>query len=258
MFPLELNVSSIQHFSTGDGPGIRTTVFLKGCPLRCPWCHNPETWLPESQTLVFPHGGKTVTYGRRMTVEAVAAEVLSDREFYVASGGGLTVSGGEPLWQAQQVAALAARMQAQGVPVIVDTAGDVPFEAFECTLLYTDAYFVDLKAACEEDYQKLGGNFPRIMQNLRRLRERGGVVRIRIPLIPVWDTAPEYITRMKRLLQELAVEEVDLLPFHRLGSSKYAALGQVYPYGDTPPLTPEEVELIAENYRTDFVVRVEK
>ena len=112
----ELNVSNIQHFSTGDGPGIRTTVFLKGCNLRCPWCHNPETVSAAPQTLTFAAAERTQTYGVRMRVEQVVAEVMEDADFYRASGGGVTVSGGEPLLQAGGVAALARALAKQGIP----------------------------------------------------------------------------------------------------------------------------------------------
>ena len=102
-----LNVSDIQHFSTGDGPGIRTTVFLKGCNLRCPWCHNPETISAAPQTLTFAHANRTQTYGHAMTAQQVLAQVLEDEDFYCASGGGVTFSGGEPLLQADGVAEIA-------------------------------------------------------------------------------------------------------------------------------------------------------
>lgn len=257
MWSLKLNVSSIQHFSTGDGPGIRTTVFLKGCLLRCPWCHNPETWSRKPQTLTFPGIGKRVTYGQQMAVDTIVEQVLVDREFYAASGGGLTVSGGEPLLQTEGVAALAARIRAEGVPVIVDTSADVPFEAFAQTAPYTDEYFVDIKAAGAEDYAAVGGDFQRIRTNICRLQAMGQPLRFRIPLIPGWNVSPTYVSRMITLLRELAVEEVDLLPFHRMGSSKYAALGIPYPYKDTLSLTAAEIHTIAEAYRTCFRVRIE-
>ncbi|MBP5730137.1 MAG: 4Fe-4S cluster-binding domain-containing protein, partial [Clostridia bacterium] len=101
-----LNVSCVQHFSTGDGPGIRTTVFLKGCNLHCPWCHNPENISPQPQTLVYPQADKRVSYGRLRSIDDVTAEVLEDLVFYglndgtpAAQRGGLTLSGGEPLLQ---------------------------------------------------------------------------------------------------------------------------------------------------------------
>ena len=96
---IQLNISDIQHFSVGDGPGIRTTVFCKGCNLRCPWCHNPETISPNTVTLIYPKANKSVSYGRSVTVEDVVAEVMEDLDFYRVSGGGVTVSG---LWHQGQ------------------------------------------------------------------------------------------------------------------------------------------------------------
>lgn len=256
---MKLNVSTIQHFSTGDGEGIRSTVFLKGCRLHCPWCHNPETWLPEPQTLHYPAAGKSVHYGMLMTVEEIAADVLVDRDFYLASGGGVTISGGEALLQADGVAALAAYLKEQGVSVIVDTAADVPFETFEKTAPFTDCYFVDLKAANAEDYRNvIGGDFDRVCDNIRRLVAGGKPLRIRIPLIPHFNTDEDYVKQMVAVLQDLGIKRVDLLPFHRMGSSKYIALGWMYAYAECEPFAPEQVEEIANGYRPYFEVTIER
>ena len=109
---IQLNISDIQHFSVGDGPGIRTTIFCKGCNLRCPWCHNPETISRDTVTLTYPKANKSVTYGRLMTEEEILREVMEDVDFYRESGGGVTVSGGEPLLQAEAVVELAKALQA--------------------------------------------------------------------------------------------------------------------------------------------------
>ena len=256
---MKLNVSAIQHFSTGDGEGIRTTVFLKGCHLHCPWCHNPETWSPEPQTLHYPTAGKHVHYGVLMTVEEIMADVLADIDFYLASDGGVTVSGGEALLQAEGVAALGACLREQGISMIVDTAADVPFGAFEKTAPFTDCYFVDLKAADVADYRDvIGGNFDRVCANIRRLVAAGLPMHIRIPLIPDFNTSRDYVKQMTVVLKDLGVTAVDLLPFHRMGSSKYTALGWPYAYAKTEPFTPEQVEEIADGYRRYFQVTIER
>ena len=256
---MKLNVSNIQHFSTGDGSGIRTTLFLKGCNLRCPWCHNPETVSPHPEELFFRANGKRITYGREMTVEELLPELLEDAEFYRASGGGVTVSGGEPLLQSHAVAALAKELKARGISVIIDTAGDIPYEAFARVLPYVDEFFLDIKSGSSEVYRDIvGGNLARVYENLTRLLADGAAVRIRIPLIPEINTEPSAVADIIRLLREAGVGAVDLLPFHRMGSAKYEALGREYAYRGTPPLAKQLISSIAQEYGKYFDVTVEK
>ena len=123
----EVIITNIQHFSIGDGPGIRTTVFLKGCNLRCPWCHNPETLSAEVNE----------QYGRVCTTESIVNEIMEDMVFYQESGGGVTLSGGEPLLQADGCGEIAKLCSEAGVPVLLDTAGNVEFYLFEKVLHFT-------------------------------------------------------------------------------------------------------------------------
>lgn len=256
---MKLNVSNIQHFSTGDGDGIRTTLFLKGCNLRCPWCHNPETVSPAPEELFFRANGKRMTYGREMTVEELLPELLEDTEFYRASGGGVTVSGGEPLLQNHAVAALAKELKARGVSVIIDTAGDVPYASFERVLPYVDEIFLDIKSGSEAVYRDIiGGSLSRVYENLTLLLAKGANVQVRIPLIPDINTAPQAVEEIILLLRKAGVGAVDLLPFHRMGSAKYEALGKEYAYRDTKPLSRECVAAIAQEYGKYFTVTVEK
>lgn len=255
----KINVSAIQHFSTGDGDGIRTTVFLKGCHLRCPWCHNPETWSSMPQTLYYSAADKKVEYGKLMTVEEIMKEVLADKDFYVESGGGVTISGGEPLLDFEGVSLLAKELKKQGVHTIIDTSACVPFEAFEQTAAYCDRYFMDFKASNEDDYKNvIKGSFKQLCENIRRVTENGWKFNIRIPLIPNFNTSDEYIESMIKQLLALGVKEVDLLPFHRLGSGKYKALGIEYPYEKTEPMSSDEINGIADKYRQYFNVKIEK
>ncbi len=255
----ELNVSDIQHFSVGDGPGIRTTVFLKGCNLHCPWCHNPETISRNPQELFFEKAGKRILYGRRMTVSEIAEEIAEDLDFYRDGGGGVTVSGGEPLLQSQAVAELLAILKQKGISTLVDTAGDVPWENFLRVKDVTDIFFYDIKTGSEEKYSSvIGGNGARIYENLGRLISEGCAVRVRIPLIPGFNTSGESCEEICLRLREAGATEADLLPFHRLGSAKYEALGRRYAYKDTEPQTRGEIEEIAEIYRKYFHINIEK
>ncbi len=264
-----LNVSCVQHFSTGDGPGIRTTVFLKGCNLRCPWCHNPENISPLPQTLVYPQADKRVSYGRRRSVDDVAAEVLEDLEFYgldkaaTAAGiapdaGGLTLSGGEPLLQSEAAAALVRTLEARGVPAVIDTAGCVRWQCFEPFLGHVQAFYFDYKTGDEQLCRELlGGDLSLIRDNLHKLLAAGEPVRVRIPLIPGVNTGDAAIGEMCAQLTAAGAGSVDLLPFHRLGSGKYAALGIDYAYKNTPPPRADVVDAARKKYEQYFDCRVE-
>ncbi len=249
-----LNVSAIQHFSVGDGAGIRTTVFLKGCNLCCPWCHNPETIPHDAVTLRYARGVEV--NGRRMTVDTVAAEVMEDADFY-GDTGGVTVSGGEPMLQAEAVFELLTTLRKEGIPGIVDTAGCVSYAAFEQLGDSVHTYFFDLKAANAADYRRIGGDFDRVRENLARLIADGRRVRVRIPLIPGFNHESTYSRSMCDVLLSVGAHEVDLLPFHRLGSGKYEAMGLTYAYRNEKPLSRTAVEAVAEIYRAHFDVRIE-
>ena len=256
---IQLNISDIQHFSTGDGPGIRTTIFLKGCNLRCPWCHNPETIPREPVTLTYSKANKTVTYGRSMTVDEVVAEVMEDADFYRESGGGVTISGGEPLLQHEGVAELSKTLRERGIPVILDTAGCVAWSRFEAVLPYADTVFLDWKTSDPAFMkERVGGDLPLIRDNLTRLISSGTDVHIRIPLIPSVNTTEEALTAIISDLREAGVKTVALLPFHRLAVGKYAAMGLEYPYRHTPPLPVEEANRIAKMLSPHFAVYIEK
>ena len=253
-----LNVSDIQHFSTGDGPGIRTTVFLKGCNLRCPWCHNPETISAAPQTLTFAQANRTQTYGHAMTAQQVLAQVLEDEDFYRASGGGVTFSGGEPLLQADGVAEVAKALGAQGISVVVDTAGCVPWESFAAVLDVTDLFYFDYKTPYPDAYREVvGGDYALIYGNLCKLIASGAHVHVRVPLIPGVNTDAQACAKACEQLRAAGVQYVDLLPFHRMGTGKYEALGKAYAYAGVQPLSFEETSQIASIYRQYFEISIE-
>ncbi|MBQ3095187.1 MAG: radical SAM protein [Clostridia bacterium] len=253
---MDANIANIQHFSVGDGDGIRTTLFFKGCNLRCPWCHNPETLSAAPVTLAYPHGAQDC--GRRIPEAEILAELMEDADFYRESGGGVTFSGGEVLLQAQAAQSLAARLKAAGISLFVDTAGCAPFSAIEALLPYADTWLFDYKTASPQKFREvIGGDLALVEENLQRLLARGAKVRIRIPLIPGFNTHAEDVALICSRLKEFGITEVDLLPFHRLGSGKYEALGLVYAYRDTPPQMPEEKARLRALYETHFTVTME-
>ena len=253
----ELNVSSIQRFSTGDGPGIRTTVFLKGCNLRCPWCHNPENISAQPQTLAY-NTGKKVTCGKIMSTEEVLADVLEDVEYYRASGGGVTFSGGEPMLQAEALGELCRMLNDNGVTSLIDTAGCVPWRYFESVIDQTDIFYFDYKSADRNIYSSIiNGDIDIVRCNLKRLISSCRTVHVRIPLIPGINTAVSECERICTDLLDLGVKRVGLLPYHRLGSAKYEALGIEYAYKNVPIQSASEIESIKEIYNKYFITYIE-
>ena len=244
---IDLNVSHIQRFSTGDGPGIRTTVFLKGCGLHCPWCHNPETVSPDHQELFYEKTGKTVPYGTIMPPSEVAADLIEDAEFYKASGGGVTVSGGEPMLQCEGVAELAKLLKAEGINVIIDTAGNVPWSSFETVLPYVNDYYYDIKTGSPAKYADIvGGSLALIENNLRKLVLIGANVTARIPFIPGINDSDAELRQIAEIVSSAGVRHADILPFHRLGSAKYEAMGLEYKFRNTRPPEKEDVKRAAD------------
>lgn len=250
---MDLHITNIQHFSVGDGRGIRTTVFFKGCNLHCPWCHNPET-IPQGPCAAEESG----YYSRSIPAEELLCELLEDKDFFDASDGGVTFSGGEVMLQADGARRLAGLLKEHGIRTWIDTAGCVPYCFFEKLNPFIEAYLFDFKTASEEKYRQIGGSLALVTGNLKRLKENSVKVYIRIPLIPAFNTDSLAVERICRCLQELGVNCVALLPFHRLGSAKYDALGLKYEYKDVEPLGTAALEKIRCQYEQYFMVTMEQ
>jgi len=253
-----LNISNIQHFSVGDGEGIRTTVFFKGCNLRCPWCHNPENLTAQPAVLKYRPTGKTETLGRLVSPEELLPELLEDKDFYDESNGGVTLSGGEAMLQASELVPLARLLKENGISVLVDTAGCVPYSAFQRLNPFVTGYLFDFKTAEEDKYQEIGSSLDLVVENIRKLRKDGMTVRIRIPLIPNFNTSPSATQAICECLREIGIEHVDLLPFHRLGSGKYEAMGMSYAYQNQAPFSKAELDGFKKAYQKYFKVKTEQ
>lgn len=253
-----LNISNIQHFSTGDGEGIRTTVFFKGCNLRCPWCHNPENLSSSPMVLRFQAIDKTEVLGRKVTVEDILPELLEDKDFYIQSGGGVTLSGGEVMLQADGATDLTKALKNQDVSVLIDTAGCVPYKEFKKLNSFVQGYLFDFKTANVQNYREIGGDLETVTQNLTQLISDGANVQVRIPLIPDFNTDEDSILEICEHLKTIGIGEVELLPFHRLGSAKYEALGLDYQYKNYEQLSKDQLDEIIKQYSKYFKVIIER
>lgn len=244
---MEGTVFDIQRFSVHDGPGIRTTVFMKGCSLRCGWCHNPEGLRPEPQVQYFREhcigcgrcggertldavckcpAGALKRVGQTYTPEALLEEVLADLDFY-GSEGGVTFSGGECLLQADFVTQMLRLLKERGVTTAVDTCGNVPWENLEKALAYCDTWLYDVKCADPEVHRRFtGSSNQRILANLEKLGRAGANIWIRVPVIPDFNDNPDEMERIAQIAASTpGVSRVTLMPYHTLGKSKYATLG---------------------------------
>jgi pyruvate formate lyase activating enzyme len=210
-----------------DGPGLRTTIFFKGCPLDCPWCHNPEAKLFEPELMVTEGEKKLV--GRQYTVEELVSEVLSDVMFYDHSGGGVTLSGGEVMAQNRTfLLELARQLKAKGISLGVDTCGVAAQTGFSQLAKYVDFWLYDLKFISSEDHKKwTGAANDLVLKNLEFLNSLRAKIYLRMILLEGLNTSADVIEETMLWLKTHSIElvEVDLLPYHRLGQNKFAGLG---------------------------------
>jgi len=275
----------IMRYSLHDGPGIRTAVFFKGCPLSCWWCHNPESQNSDPDVLytldrcrlcgdclaACPHGAierataaitvnqlcqrcgvcvdacaaeaRTVA-GRRMTAGEVVAEAERDRVFFDESGGGITLTGGEPFSQPELLEAVLLGCRERRIHTAIETCGAAPRDEFLRIAGLADLVMFDLKAMDPERHREYTGAPNRnILENLEALAAERPVI-VRIPVVPGVNDGPGEVAAMCEFLSRLKVERVDLLPYHRAGTEKYRRLGREYRMEGTLPPGRPAVEAI--------------
>lgn len=238
-------IFDIQRYSVHDGPGIRTIVFLKGCVLRCRWCCNPESQEYRIQTMKVM--GEENVIGRDTTVAEMIAEVEKDRPYYYRSGGGMTLSGGECLCQPEFSRDLLRAAKERGINTAIESMACADFEKIRQLLPYLDLYLMDIKHTNPEKHKEFTGRSNELMmENARRVALSGQTrLIIRVPVIPSFNDTVEEIRGIAEFADTLpGVEELHLLPYHRLGQDKYEGLGRKYLMDGILPPEPEKMKTL--------------
>jgi pyruvate formate lyase activating enzyme len=224
-------IFNVRRYSIHDGPGIRVTFFMKGCPLSCIWCHNPEgiSSLCETVSITNKVGEReflnSEDVGKHYTVEQILEILDKERIFLNQSGGGVTFSGGEPLLQIEFLREALRVCKLNGYHTAVDTSGFSSSENFKSIMLFTDLFLFDIKHLDEsKHYEFTGVSNKQILNNYRLLIESGKDIIIRIPIIPGYNDDPDHLTKLKKYLTDAktgSLKKISLLPYHKTGSSKY-------------------------------------
>lgn len=244
-------IFDIQKYSIHDGPGIRTIAFLKGCAFRCRWCCNPESQNYEIETMIVE--GKEKIIGRDVTVGEVIEEVCKDMSHFRRSGGGLTLSGGESLLQMDFASDLLLAAKMKGINTALESTAFADFHEIEEKILpHLDFFLMDIKHMNSAKHQLfVGQSNERSLYNARKIAQTGQNLIIRVPVIPGFNATPLEILDIARFARSLpGVEQLHLLPYHRLGSDKYMQLGREYLLPDTKPPTNEEMQELADIAKT--------
>jgi pyruvate formate lyase activating enzyme len=259
-------IFDIKRFAVHDGPGIRTTIFFKGCPLSCGWCHNPESRFDEPQTSVrhLVMDGREFKQeeitGREVTVEEIVREVSKDRIFYEESGGGITLSGGEPLFQIEFCEVLLKALSENGFHTAIDTTGYCDQDDIQRIIPFTDLFLYDLKLINDTEHKKHTGVSNRlILENLEFLTKNGKEVIIRFPVIPGITDSDDNIEGMVSLLLHgtMALPEVHLLPYHSAAKNKYQRFRMDYKMEGVIETNKKELSQIKRLFEeTGFIVKV--
>lgn len=256
-------IFNIQRYSLNDGQGIRTVVFFKGCPHRCPWCANPESLSPRIETVRRESkclrcvrcrqdadecpSGAWEHIGRDVTLEQLERDVLKDEIFFRASGGGVTLSGGEVLMQAEFATRFLQRLQQLSIRTAIETAGDTAFSRLLPLAQACDEVLFDLKIMdAERAREVLNINQPRVLDNFQRLLKEGIRVTPRLPLIPGFTLTDENVAQILAFLAPLPIAEVHLLPFHQYGEPKYHQLDKVWQMAGIPAPAEQDIAPLRE------------
>ena len=241
-------IHSVESFGTVDGPGVRFVVFFEGCPMRCLYCHNPDTWASEART--------------EYTAEALLEKMLRNRSFYRT--GGITATGGEPMQQMDFLIELFERAKENGIHTCLDTSGVYFREGgaqqakIDQLLAVTDLVMLDIKHMDDEVHKKLTGHSNRnILAFASYLKEKKILTRIRHVIVPGYTQDEAELRALGRFLRDFDnLEKVEALPYHALGKAKYENLGIPYPMGDAPQLTDKDAALALSVIQSEMALSV--
>ncbi|MDR0921495.1 MAG: glycyl-radical enzyme activating protein [Lactobacillales bacterium] len=252
-------IFNIQHFSIHDGPGIRSVVFFKGCPLRCYWCANPESQSPKPEQMYDNLTKRPETVGEYKTVEEIMDEVMKDEDFYLESDGGVTLSGGEPLFQAEFATQLLKELKKKNIHTACETTGYVASDVFEKVIDLLDSLYLDIKHYDTLQHKNgIGVRNEQILKNLKLALKKKTNLTVRIPIIPNYNSSLEDAQEFVRLFQQVGVSTIEILPFHQFGEKKYEYLDRPYELKNAPQLHSEdllEYQQIFENAGIHCLVR---
>ena len=261
-------VFDIKKYSLHDGPGIRTTVFLKGCPLKCWWCHNPESQNPQPDVVEKTgrrrefhtrYSDNKDAIGREATVEEIMQEIEKDTIFYDESGGGVTFSGGEPLMQPDFLFALLTECKRQEFHTAIDTTGYAPFKVIDRMISQADLILYDLKLMDDEVHEKYTGvpGTP-VLENLQKLVDKDIPITVRIPIVPgITDGDDNLIRMMDFLLHMGLTDDISLLPYNRFGEEKYRRLCMENRMKGVSPPSGDVMDTIKSRFeKNGFVARI--
>lgn len=273
-------IINVQRFSIHDGPGIRTTVFFKGCNLRCLWCHNPESQSARPERMFYKHkcvgcgacravcdvafgsgcdacgtctsvclyGAREIS-GRTVSVDELLSEIKKDKDFYEVSNGGVTFSGGEPLLQFDFLFEILRQCKESGIRTAIETAGNVPWERIEALIPYLDDILFDIKAIDESKHVALTGVTNRvILKNAEKLRNTvPEKVLFRMPVVPGYNDS-----EIDEVVKFVNGHRLELMPYHTIGVGKYEALGVEYALRDVKPPESSLIKSVTERYENVF------
>lgn len=235
-------IFNIQKFSLNDGPGIRTVIFFKGCPLRCQWCANPESQSGKPESMYDEQKQAPTMIGEYKTVTEIMAVILQDRDFYAESGGGVTFSGGEVLFQAPFAIELAKAIHAAGISVICETTGYAAPAVFQEFMQQMDFMYFDCKHWNSEQHRRgTGGGNELILKNLQTALAARQPLTVRIPVIPHFNYTAADAHKFGELFQHIGVTAVELLPFHQFGLKKYHDLQRDYALKNVSQLQSDDL-----------------